>query len=249
MGKYRWRRTCIASFSNQENMIEARVAFKTQEIHWVGTRFPVIAIISTHSAFHEGVEGDLKMNAFISTIKSCTGGGVTILFAEKAHLHALSLRYKNDLEKALQDCKSTAEKLSHRYQPYLEECNVIFCHTHICQDRDFESSLNKVENLYNTDPLFQKYLYQDAKTSYTPTRKQEFPNENLFIEKTVQDIMYQCVLTLVFAEKGYRFQFYPGRPNVSTEYANQVLIPEEKRISWINVFLSIEKKKILNAMV
>lgn len=58
----------------------------------------------------------------------------------------------------------------------------------------------------------------------------------------IEDILEQCACLFVLAHKGYQFQFYPGSPYSSVEYVNCYSL--DQRISWINVFLTIEKKTI-----
>lgn len=76
---------------------------------------------------------------------------------------------------------------------------------------------------------------------------QKFSNKELFIEKAIEDLLEQCASLLVLSNKGYRFQFYPGKPYASIEYVNRVFIPKDNQIFWIDVFLTIEKKTIFHS--
>ena len=245
MSKYLWRKNYTARVSDQEKAIRAKIAFKTQEIHWLETQASVIALISIDSAFHDGMEGNLKMDAFMSTIKQHVKGRVTVLISDRAHIRTSSLKYGGNLDKAFELCKDNAQGLVDRYRTYFEKCNVAFWHSYIYQAESFDPFLKLVKNLYDTDPVFRSHLLFDAEASYTVERMQDFSNKGLFIERTIEDILEQCACILVLANKGYKFQFYPGRPYASTEYVNEVLIPKEK-VCWVSVFLSIEKKTILD---
>lgn len=242
MIKYHWRNNCTALYADEEKAIRAKVAFKTQETHWIGTQDPVIVPISIHSAFHKKVEGDLKMHSFMSTLKEHIKGKITVLLCDGAHLHAGSLKYGNNLKKSLEETRKDALRLQSRYQTSFDPCNVAFWHSYIYEDKEFTPSSHKIKELYTTDSDFRKHLQEDAEKSYTPERSQIFSNETQFIDLTIQDILEQCICVLTLAKKGYRFQFYPGLSYASIEYVNQILIPQEKRIQWIPVFLSIEKK-------
>lgn len=244
MNTYIWRKNFTATFQNDLKMVRGKLAFKTKVVHWLETETPVIILISIHSAFHEEIGGDLKMNAFISTIKSCVKGRITVLIADRAHIQTNSLNKQNNLEKAFEECISSACALRDRYEPYFDSCNVVYWHSYIYQDNVFATSLNLLKDLYQSDMHFRELLLKDAESTYTTTRIKMFPSKDLFVEKAVEDILEQCASILILANKGYRFLFYPGSPYASIEYVNQVLIPENKQISWVDVFLTIEKKSI-----
>ena len=95
------------------------------------------------------------------------------------------------------------------------------------------------------DPVFRKHLHADAEATYIADRVHEFSDKEVYINKTIEDLLEQCVCVLVLASKGYRFQFYPGRSYVSTEYVNNTFVPSGMQISNIDVFISIEKKTII----
>ena len=193
--------------SNDE--MEAKVAFKTKETDWEGTEQPVVILMSIHSAFHESIEGDIKVNALLKTIRNSVKGPVTILLADRAHLRS----HNNDFQKCLRDAKSLEE----RFSGCFEGCRVEYWHSYIYQDEGFEQALECVKLLYGTDPVFRQKLIED--------------------DCVMEDILEQCACILLLEKKGYRFQFYPGKPYASTEYLSS-------RVSWIHVFLSIEKKRI-----
>lgn len=246
MKTYLWRKNITATFSNHELMVRGKLAFKTKETHWLDTETPVVVLVSVHSAFHEEVGGDLKMKALISTIRNHTKGKVTVLLSDRAHMNTHSLHYEENREKAFKDCLDSAHKLKHRYQSYFNDCKVEYWHSYIFQDSDFDPFLNFLIKLYQTDSAFRELLYRDAEATYVGQRVQFFSDKALFIEKAIEDLLEQCACLLVLANKGYRFQFYPGRPYASIEYTNLVFIPVDKQISWIDVFLSIEKKTVIS---
>lgn len=245
MNTYVWRKNFTATFSDQDKTIRGKLAFKTRQTEWLDTDAPVIVLISTHSVFHDEVGGDLKMNAFISTIRSHVKGKVTVLLTDRAHLQTVSLRYQNNLEKAFEECLRSADGLAIRYRHYFEACHVVYWHSYICEDKSFAASLNLLRDLYFTDSVFRDYLHSDAESSYTSERRLEFTNKDIYKQKAIEDILEQCACVLVIANKGYRFQFYPGKSCASTDYVNHLLIPLEKQTSWIDVFLTIEKKTVI----
>ncbi len=65
--KYQLRKNFKAIYQQGSLQIFGKLAFKTKETTWIDTPYPVASYISTYSAFHKEVEGDLKMNAFLST--------------------------------------------------------------------------------------------------------------------------------------------------------------------------------------
>ena len=220
MKKYAWRNTVTATVSKQQSHIRGKLAFKTQNTSWLNTQDPVVVLVSIQSQFHNDVSGDLKMNALMSTIKSHTRGKVTVLLAERAHLHAASLDHQGDEQKAYRQILSDAQTLKERYTNYFLGCNVVLWHSYIYEDKTFAQAYTQIEALYIDDPLFKAHLLSDAKDQ---------------TDATIQDLLEQCACILVLASKGYRFQFYPGSPCACTEYL-------KTQVSWIDVFLSIEKK-------
>lgn len=245
MKKYFFRKNFSASFSNQDLVVKGKIAFKTKETHWLNTNVPVIIPISIHSAFHEGHDGELKMNAFISTIKKLVKGKITILFTEKAHVQVASLKHQNNFKKAFEECFTHAQVLTNRFKTYFEGCNVAYWHSYINEDPNYPIYCSQIQNLYQNDPLFRCHLLEDAKSTYTPERAKAFPNKKQFISLSINDLIEQCAGLLAIINKGYSFQFYPGSDLASTNYVNRTLVPLDKQIFYIDVFLTIEKKSII----
>ena len=238
MNTYNWRNTATAVASDAAMSVRGKIAFKTRETAWLHTNAPVVVLVSIHSDFHTGIGGDLKMNALMSTIKRHVQGLVTVLLSDAAHIQTLSLKTEDAL------CRATesADLLVKRYQGYFEDCQIVFWHSYIGHSVHYAPSVQMVCELYRHDSHFQKHLQADAEACYNKFRSEEYPEKSQFIEKTINDLLEQCSCVLVLAAMGYRYQFYPGQSHGSTEYVNRHLLPEEKRVSWIDVFLSIEKK-------
>jgi hypothetical protein len=234
MNKYSWRNNITAVASSTR----AKIAVKTKETTWLQTDNPVIVLMSVHSDFHRGVAGDLKTNALMSTIKTHVRGEITVLIADSAHINTLGLK----TERPLTVCKKDAVELASRYDEYFNGCYVAFWHSFIGNDKVYDVCRKAICELYNNDLEFKKQLYADAAACYSPIRAQEYPDKAQFIERTIEDLLEQCTCLLVIAEKGYRYQFYPGRSHASTEYVNKLLLPAEMQLSWIDLFLTIEKK-------
>lgn len=237
--KYNLRKNFKGEYWNNNQIIKGKIAFKTQETNWLGTTLPVVILVSIHSSFHEKINGHLKMNALVSTIKNSINGKISILFADVAHLHTLSLSVSGA---SYDDCLKAAQELAQGYQPYFTDCELQYWHFAIWKDKNYVYQREQIWSLYQTDPFFRSCLYKDAEMAYTAKRRQEFPDKTLFIEKTIADIMELCVCILVLTHQGYRYLFYPGLPCSATEYMNRLLVPPENQLHWINVFLTIEKK-------
>lgn len=241
--KYVWRNNCTAIFSDSKKIVRGKLAFKTKEVQWIETEKPVIVLVSVYSAFHNPVEGDLKMNAFMSTIRTHVKGKITVLLADSAHTQVHSLQYAS-AETAFHDCLGNAKQLSHRYKDYFDGCQVSYWHSYINNDESYSFSLESLRKLALSDSTFQQLLNLDAQSTYTSEQQLRFPNQDLFVEKAVEDILNQCACVLVLAKKKYRFQFYPGGPYKSVHYISKTILPSGESISWIHVFLAIEKKSI-----
>lgn len=246
MNTYNLRKNFTAFYSDQEKAIRGKLAFKTKELHWLGTHAPVVILISIHSAFHQAIEGELKMNALLSTIKSHVNGKITILFADRAHLQTMSLHYSGDTCLAFEKCVLDARLLNKRYQSYLDNCQIAYWHQYVFQDTQYSSYINFLEKAYLTNKAFQDLIDCDAEGTYTQVRSEKFLNKNLFIEMAKKDLLEQCASLFVLASKGYRFQFYPGKPYSSVDFVSRHFFCEEKRLNWVDVFLTIEKKTVLN---
>lgn len=242
MSSYNWRKNFIATVFNCEHSIKGKLAFKTKETNWINTDSSVIIPLSIHTNFHEGLDGELKVNAFISTIKDHVKGKITIILADQAHLGVLSLKYQNCITAALRKCTEDAHLLLNRLKTYFEYCNVVYWQSYIGQDENYKYFYSVVKNLSLTDTVFQELLKKDAESTYTDARAQEFPDKEQFMLKAHEDLLEQCVCLLVIANKGYRFQFYPGASFASTEYVNEILLHSDKKITQVKVFLTIEKK-------
>lgn len=245
MSKYVWRKNFTSILQLESHEIKGRLAFKTKDTNWLETTKPVIILVSTHSAFHKEYEGELKMNAFISTIRNHVKGKVTILFSDGAHLKTMSLKYQNNVNKTFEYCLQATQNLVFRYQSYFQNCHIAYWHSFISEDENFSIYLNFLKQFYQYDLRFRELLHIDAENTYTIERMKDYSDKKIFIEKSIEDLLEQCASLLVLAYKGYRFQFYPGSSHQSVEYVNQLFVPENKKVNWVDVFLSIEKKTIV----
>lgn len=238
MNKYKLRRNYVSNYSNNEEIVRGKLAFKTVETEWLNTDCPVIVLISIHSSFHQGSAGYLKMDALLSTIKNNIKGKIVVLLADTAHLHTSSLDFCGNTELAFNQCKKDADDLLERFKSLFENHEVVYWHAYISSDPVFRDRLSLVKKRYESDAQFQELIIQDAENTYTPGRENKYPHRALFVEKAVEDILEQCASMYVLINKGYRFLFYPGAPYNSVA----AIETADKPLSWINVFLTIEKK-------
>lgn len=238
--KYNLRRSFNAYYSLPEKSVRGKIAFKTSEVHWVNTYDPVVALVSINSQFHAPIEGDLKMNAFITTIKENVRGKITVLLTDRAHLRGESLKHSHDMGAAFEECLCLAQGLQRRYQSYFEDCSVVFWHAYICQDNVFPTAMESVKALFCSNMAFRSAVIEDAVKSAERSICGDISQE-VKVHAAIEDILEQSASILVLSQKGYRFQFYPGPPNAAQRHVNELSLAEEK-VAWINVFLSIEKK-------
>lgn len=239
MNIYKWRKSFSATVA--DNVMRAEIAFKTRESYWINTPEPVVILMSIYSRFHEGLEEELKMQALYKIIKENVTGRVTLLLAEKAHINVMGLKYSNE-RAVFNHCLEDTEKVLDRFKKKFTDCKIAFWHSYIEKAVDYTFFHNQIRKLYKIDPIFKEYLKEDAEEVYTKERVLESSNQDLFMEKTIEDILEQCVSVLVLVYKGYRFQFYPGTCYKSLEYVSSALLSKEARLSLIPVFLTIEQK-------
>lgn len=235
MNLYKLRINFTSTYLQESKKVRGKLAFKTKETDWLNTKSPVIALVSTHSSFHEGINGELKMEAFMGTIKNNVEGKVSVLIADTAHYHAQN-------ERSFDECVESGSNLVTRYQSYFEGCDILYWHSFICRDDLFAHALARIEHLAEIDPAFQEHLLLDAEATYTTKRSGEFQDRAVFIERASRDIMEQCASLFVLVAGGYRYQLYPGASFKAVEYVNELFFPIENRLHWINIFLTIEKK-------
>jgi hypothetical protein len=233
--KYLFRKNYKGICEIEGERLSGHLAFKTQNDAWLNTTSPVVVLISVHSAFHNGAEGFLKMEAFLSTIKNCVLGKICLLIADTAHHQAQTLR---DGISAWEDCLQSGKALVERYSSLFAECEIFYWHT-LCHDEAYAQIRSEILLLIDSDENLQDYLRADADITYTDKRALEFRDKGRFIEATLADLVDQCVVMQLLSQKGYRHLFYPGAPCQATEYLHKML---HNQLRWIDVFLTIEKK-------
>lgn len=238
MGNNNWRNNITVELPE----LRGKIAFKTTDTSWLETKAPVIVLVSINSQFHEGQNGVLKLPAMLSTIKNHVRGKITILLSDLAHLQTQILKHAGNRLEAIRECRRQAEALHEQHAASFASCQIAYWHSYISQDERFTAAVEQVRELARQDLQFQKLLESDAEANYTLMRAQEYPERHQFVEKSIEELIEQCASLIVLSNKGYRFQFYPGRPHAATEYANSKLLAAEEQLAWINVFLAIEKK-------
>src|ERR1700733_8222827 len=121
--KYLLRKNYKSRRSEPGKEIVGHLAFKTKNALWVETSLPTLALISVQSLFHEGEDGALKMEAFLSIIRSSIQSPVTALIADTAHLEARCL-IEGDY--SLSNCLKEAEALIERYEQFFAGYELIY---------------------------------------------------------------------------------------------------------------------------
>lgn len=222
-------------YESIDERLWGHLAFKTKDSTWLNTTYPVVILISVHSNFHKGADGYLKMEALLSTIKTCVKGKVAILIADTAHLHT---RHLLEGEGAKENCLRAAKGLFSLYRDLFTGCELIYWNS-LSQDSTYLEIRSHILTLFHSDEQFQKSLFDDAESGYTENREREFRSKAQFIEKTIDDLLEQCVVLQLLGLRGYRYLFYPGAPCKATEYLDSIL---HSQLQWIAVFLTIEKK-------
>jgi len=230
--KYSFRKNYKGTCEIEGERLTGHLAFKTREVSWLSTHSPVVVLVSVNSTFHEGAEGFLKMEAFLSTIKSCVAGKICILIADTAHLAAQTLLCGVD------HCLHAGEKLVLRYQSLFTNCELLYWHA-LCEGDDYAQGRSAILSLIQSDERIRDLLHADAESTYTEKRALECPDKVKFIQATLTDLVDQCIVLQLLSQRGYRTLFYPGAPYQTTEYLYSI---GQDQLQWIDVFLTIEKK-------
>lgn len=240
MSLYKWGKRIRVDFSYKNKKI-SKIRIKTNTADWIDTHEPVIVPFSIHSNFHAGDLGALQVKTMLKTLKAHIKGPITILLTEKAHIHALSLSHNGDAQKALAQCIADANILRDRFVQDFQGCTVITMDALIAADPDYQHYRDRLMNIYQTDAQFQELIRADAIGTYTPARAQEIPDKELFVTKTIEDLLEQCIILFIASKLGYRFECYTGKPNPCSEYINRNFIPHEKQITRVVVDITKEK--------
>lgn len=239
MSLYAWQKQIKLNCSNKKNI--KKIMFKTQSAQWVETESPIIIPFSIHSKFHDGEMGEHKVRSLITTIKEHTKAPITILLTEEAHVQVLSLSYESDIQKASAECFIDAKTLANQFKHFFEGCDVQFWCTMISNDPEYQHYKTKIRHIYETDTQFQQLLYSDAQSTYSAEREQQFPNKEEFIQKSIEDLLEQAIYLFIMSKRGFRFEFYPGKPFSSSEYINRTFLPAETQLLRITVCLTTQK--------
>lgn len=229
--KYSLRKNYKAICLEGEQQIVGHMAFKTKDALWLNTKKPSLALISIQSAFHYGFEGNMKMEAFISVIRSSIQAPLTILIADLAHLQTRKLLEEN---KAETNCIKDADELVWRYRSIFADSTLIYWRDLKKQEK-FSLLRSEILKLSKNDQQFQQLLKEDAERDWTNKRQALYPSKEAFIEKSIEELIDQCACMQLLASLNYGYVFYPGAPHQATQYF-------KSSIEWIDVFLSIEKK-------
>lgn len=235
MKQYNFRNNSFIKKKIENSLVEAKIVFKTEEATWVPLNAPSVVPISLDSSFNQGIDGMIKMEGFISTIKTHAKEKVTLLMTEGAHLNALSLKHADPVKKNKQDC----DTLLKHFKEVFAECEIAYWDECVNNHPDYGHLKKFIVALSQTDCIFQNFLQEDALSTYTLARKQEYPDKELYLQKTVADLIEQCVCVLLLDKQGYKWQFYPGKQFLSVEYVNQ-----NSSLELVYVFLAIERKKV-----
>lgn len=234
--KYLLRKNFKSVYRQANYSLLGHIAFKTRDALWLDTSHPALVLISVDSAMHTGAEGHLKMEALISIIRSSVKGPLTVLIADTAHLQ--TRRLVED-KAAFSNSLQAADELICRFSSHFTGCNLLYWHQ-LSQEPSYWSLKAEIKMLVQTDHEFQTLLFEDAEGTWTEERRCFYPDRNRFIEAAIEDLMEQSVCLQLLARRNYRYLFYPGEPYESTLYLDKLT---SSRLKWINVFLSIEKKK------
>lgn len=239
MQKCKWKKNIILSSHIPGLSIRSKIIIKTDEASWVQTNYPVVLPLSVRPFVHEEPQEIAKIHALLSLIKDNVKGKITVFFTDKTNLQDLKVLhpYLEDTQK----CNRDAQALFTKYQPFLKGFDVVFWNNVIKESPDCLEYSTRIKKFYNTDPRFRYLVNIDSEQTDSDVRIEQFPNTQLYLEKSKADVLQDCVCRLIFAAKGYRFIFYSSKPNTSCEYANRLLLPKNHELTPVHVFLSINK--------
>lgn len=227
-------------FSQLENeCLKAKIAFKTKTKSWLNTPDLVVIPLSIDTGFHQGIAGRLKMQALIKAIRENIKSRPTLLFTDGAHRHVHSQLFQSNLDRAVRDLSAQAKILQQWILPLASGCNIAFWTEVVLNAPEFGLAKKYLYSLLAHDSVLRALVEQDALQSYTALRQKQFRDKISYIESAKQDIMEYLSYQLVFSQKIFLWQLYPGKEYASSEYLQQRNIITMKSIY---VFIAIESK-------
>lgn len=177
------------------------------------------------------------MRAFLEALKGEIGSQLVVLISDGAHEEVMGFAMR---EQARRD----AFVLIDRFEDVFEGCQVVLWNDYIRGAEGYLDAKGEVTKLYEEDREFRKLVIEDAQLSYTDERRDEFPDEQEYLQRAALDLLEQCAAYEVLVKQGVAYQFYPGHQHACIHYLNR-----NKRISLVHVFVSIEKKKWISPSI
>lgn len=217
----------------------AKIAVKTEEDQWLNSKSALVVPVSIESAFHEGIEGRLKMLALLSAIQSNVKQKATLLFTEWAHCNIYALGHQKSLEQARQELMNKSEALQQWLLPLAHGFNIAFWHKDIYGSPEFIQAKEYFREILLLDPKVRDLVQKDVLESYTPSRQRICPNQDNYYLSAQKDMLEYLAYQIVFSNRSFAFQMYPGKELSSAIYLQQQDVIKMKSIY---VFVSIEKK-------
>lgn len=222
-----------------ENLTK-KITIKTRPASWINSEYPVILPFSIDSYIYESDEGRLKISALLELVKNNVKDKITVLLCDKAHFHTLMLKCKNDRKVALETSLQKANALKNRFKQSLSGCDLFYWEDFINKDNRREEFESLVHGFYHSHEGFKKLIRADVEKTCNEARAKEFPDKSLYILNAELDILEQCIYLLIVANKGYKFEFYPGKRILSADFIN-TLLDNSKKLIRINVTLGTVK--------
>ena len=201
----------------------------TRPTVWHGTSDKLILGVSNRVSDYIEIR-KLKMALTLHHITKLTEAPLTILMCEGAHVNAESLKYNNDVERAYDTELTYAKDLVTKFQPSFANHHVTYWRDLVNGDTKYQSYKNQIYMLYDSDPIFRELLVADAERTYTEQRKKEYPCQTGYLEKTILDLLEHCIYCLIISNKGYKYEFYHGKPYPHILYLSQVYGLEIRRV-------------------
>lgn len=205
--------------------IEHDIRVRTTPNIWVNTTDTVVIPISIHSAFHDN-DGFCKISSLMRAVKLNAKGKVVVLFCEGAHVNVLSLKHENDVKKALRFCRRDAEQLFEKYKSEFLDCEVVYWHDFIMQDKQYDYYKNLINSLVNEDQQLKIMICNEIEDEYKGKLVDNYPDRYSYMKMAFLDRIEMIVGEVIMYSNKCRYQLYPGKMHESMYYVRDKLCPE-----------------------
>ena len=170
----------------------------------------IVLAFSIHSIIYDGLDGYFKIAAWINAIKMNTKAKIIILLCEGAHLNVISLKYKNDINKALEICRNDADMIYQQFESLFSDSDVVYWQDYVKNDCHYQIYKNELNDIIEKNIFYKDIIDSDIEKTYVNKIIEEYPDKTLYVKNAKLDLIEMMLGMKVVYERGCRSLLYPG---------------------------------------